>query len=115
MRMPFGIELVFLIVGPLIWFAHYLFIYSVNALRCARASVSLGAMWLGVPVSGWIIVLSSVLALTAMVWMTMHQHRRIVSMRRPAFHSRLTTALCLLSAMAVVWQTLPVFLVNACG
>jgi len=115
MRAPFGIELVYLLAGPLIWSAHYLFIYAVNALRCARSPALLSGMWLGFSGAAWMIVMSSLLALIAMGWVVVRQYRRKASAGEPAFHARLTTMLCLLSAMAVVWQTLPVFMVSACG
>jgi len=115
MRAPFGIELAYLIAGPSIWFAHYMFVYAVNALRCARVTAALGTRWLDVSAAGWIIMMSSVLALIGMGCVTVRQRRRIASAGGPAFHATLTGALCLLSAMAVVWQTLPVFIVCACG
>lgn len=115
MRAPFGIELLLLIAGPLIWFAHFLFIYAVNSLRCIRAPDALGAWWAGLPLGAWIIILSALVALLAMACISVHQHRRIQSAGRSTLHARLTSALCLLSAMAIVWQTLPVFLVSACS
>ena len=114
MRAPFGVELVFLVAGPLIWSAHYLFVYAVNALRCARSPTLLSGMWWGFSGAAWMLVASSLLALIAMGWVVALQYRRKASTEQPAFHARLTTMLCLLSAMAVVWQTLPVFMVSAC-
>jgi len=114
MRTRFWVELLFLIAGPVIWLAHYLFIYIVNALHCARRQSWLGAAWTALPVSSWIILCGSALALSAMAWAAIRQHRRVAAHGLPKFHAKLTVALCLLSGLAVVWQTLPVFMVSEC-
>lgn len=114
MRTRFWIELLFLIAGPVIWLAHYLFIYIVNALHCARPQSWLSTVWLALPISSWIILGASALALTSMAWAAIRQHRRIAAYGLPRFHAKLSAALCLLSALAVVWQTLPVFMVSEC-
>ncbi|CAM4014948.1 hypothetical protein [Bordetella muralis] len=114
MRNRFSIELWFLISGPMIWLAHFLSIYTLNALRCARPQSWLAVTWMTLPVSSWMILLASVLALCAMAWVAIRQNRRTVSSGQSAFHAKLTSTLCLLSAMAVVWQTMPVFLVAEC-
>jgi len=102
-----------LVAGPVIWLAHFLFIYAVNAIACARFSA--GASWGALPVSSWIILASSALAVAFMAAIGLHQRRRVLARRVPAFHGRLTVALCLLSAAAVVWETLPVATTPACS
>jgi len=115
MRTRFWVELGFYIAGPLIWLTHYLLSYAMNALHCARPLWSLDRQWLGWPIFAWVIVVSGVLALIAMGWIAVRQARRSAGAGRSRFHARLTRALVLLSAMAVIWQVLPVFLVPACG
>jgi len=112
MRTRFSVELLYLIAGPLIWLAHFLFIYIVNALACARSALT--GLWLGLPVSSWIIVAGSVAALAGMALAAWRQHARVRAQRAPPFHAWLCAALCGLSAVAVVWETLPVFLMAAC-
>ena len=51
MKTRFWIELLLLIAGPVIWLAHYLFIYTVNAVACARSA--LAGTWMGLPASSW--------------------------------------------------------------
>lgn len=112
MKTRFGIELLFLIAGPTIWLAHYLFIYTVNAVACARSAMA--DQWLGLSASSWIIVAGGVLALGGMAVATRRQRQRVRASGSPAFHAWLTAALCVLSAVAVIWETMPVFLMPAC-
>lgn len=107
------IELLFLIAGPVIWLAHYLLIYAINAVACAR--LPLGDTWMGMPVSSWAIVAASALALGAMAVVGLRQRKQVQAGTLPEFHAWLTAALCLLSAVAVAWETLPVFLASVCG
>lgn len=104
----------FLVVlaGPIIWAVHFLFIYAVNGVACARpASYD---MWAGFPVSSWIIVAASLLALCAMALIYGRRHTRLPQLGHPGFLSWLAGALSLLSALAVIWETIPVLLVPAC-
>lgn len=112
MKTRFWIELLLLIAGPVIWLAHYLFIYTVNAVACARAA--LAGTWMGLPASSWIIVAGGALALGGMAMATRRQRHRVRTSGAPSFHAWLTAALCVLSALAVIWETLPVFLMPAC-
>lgn len=113
MKTRFGIELLYLIAGPAIWMTHFLFIYAVNALGCARPAWN-GA-WMGMPATSWIIIGGSAVALGGMALAAWRQRWRVRTSGVPAFHAWLTAALCGLSAVAVLWETLPVFLLPACG
>ncbi|EHK64269.1 hypothetical protein [Achromobacter arsenitoxydans] len=112
MKASFGVELMFLIAGPSIWLAHFLFIYTVNAIACARMVPTAG--WLGLPASSWIIIAAGAAALAGMALAAMRQRARVSAKGAPAFHAWLTSGLCGLSAIAVVWETLPVLLLEAC-
>ncbi|HCQ47008.1 MAG TPA: hypothetical protein DIW53_09590 [Achromobacter sp.] len=115
---PFGRDLLLLIAGPLIWMVHFLGIYIVNALACARPASALAMQAAGLPVSSWVIIAASVAAWMAIAAAARHAARRSRRENAPdgaRFRAWLTGALCVLSALAVVWQTVPVFLVAACG
>ena len=114
-KTPFGTDLLFLIAGPAIWMVHFLAIYIVNALGCARPRSALAMSALGLPLSSWLILAGTALALTAMAIIAARQARRVRKFGLDGFHAWLTGALCLLSSLAVIWQTVPVFLVAACG
>ncbi|CAB3684708.1 hypothetical protein [Achromobacter piechaudii] len=113
-------QLLLPILGPTIWMAHFLAIYIVNALACARPGSLLAQHAGPLPVSSWLIVAASVAALAALTaTAALAQRQRAHGYNdAPAsarFRAWLTGALCLLSGLAVVWQTVPVFLVTACG
>ncbi|ASC66446.1 hypothetical protein B9P52_20190 [Achromobacter denitrificans] len=107
------IELLYLVAGPLIWLAHYLFVYPVNAIACARYPAV--GLWASLPASSWIILTASALALAGMAAASLAQRRRVREGRLPRFHGWLTGALCLLAGLAVAWETLPVWTTPACG
>ncbi|SSW67153.1 hypothetical protein AVE30378_02475 [Achromobacter veterisilvae] len=113
MQRRFWIELLLMVAGPVIWLAHFLFIYMVNAVACAHFPS--GGVWMALPVSSWIILAASALALAGMAAVSLYQRRRVRTRRLPRFHGWLTGSLCLLSAVAVLWETLPVLTAAACG
>ncbi len=96
--------------GPIIWTVHFLAIYSWTGVLCARPSWATDRMI----VSG--IVLVSVAAVAAItlihvrIWMHTAQ-----PMADAGFLRRTAAALGLLSALAIVWETLPAYIVPACG
>ncbi|RIJ05159.1 hypothetical protein DXK93_05455 [Achromobacter sp. K91] len=107
------LELLLLVAGPVIWLAHYLLIYAVNAIACARHAQADFA--LGLPASSWIILAASALAVAAMAAVCRHQRGRVRQHGLPQFHARLTGMLCALSAVAIAWEILPVFSASPCG
>lgn len=113
MQSPFARVFLFMLSGPIIWAGHFLFIYVVNGVACARPP--LRSAWLGVPLSSWMIVAASSAALVAMALVYLSQRERLPHTESPVFILRLAGMLSLLSAMAVGWQTVPVLLVTPCG
>ncbi|MGY6271333.1 hypothetical protein ACXIUT_16720 [Achromobacter denitrificans] len=107
-----GFELLLLVAGPVIWLIHYLSIYAVNAIACARYR---SGGWMGLPPSSWIILAAGVSALAGMAATALYQHRRVRFLGLPGLHRWLTDALCLLSGVAVAWETLPILTTSACG
>lgn len=102
----------FMLAGPIIWAVHFLFIYSVNGVNCARPGLS--GTWMEAPVPVWIIVAASVLALVAMAAAFLFRRSSMPPTAGREFIPWLAAGLSLLSALAVVWETLPVLLVPAC-
>lgn len=102
----------FMLASPIIWAAHFLFIYAVNGVACARPA--LNTIWAGTPVSSWIIVAASVLALGAMAMVYWRQRKEMQPTGERGFLAWLGVMLSLLLAVAVVWETMPVLLVPAC-
>jgi hypothetical protein len=103
----------FMLAGPLIWAVHYLTVYSVHGIACARPAWH--ATWAGVPASQWLIVAASAVALLAMALIHVRFRRRMPPLADARFLPWLAGALSLLSAVAVVWETIPVLWLPACG
>lgn len=99
--------------APTLWFVHFLAVYIINALGCARGQWQ--TPWLGLPASSWIIVVVSVLSLAAIALVWYRQSTRGPQEGSLRFLLWLTGALSLLSALAIVWETIPVLMVPACG
>lgn len=108
----FSRTFLFMLAGPLIWAAHFLFIYAVNGVNCARPA--LHDTWLGLSAPLWIIVAASLLALLAMAVIFLRHYWRMPRTATVGFVPWLAGALSLLSAVAIVWETMPVLLVPAC-
>lgn len=114
----FGRNPLLLIAGPMIWMVHFLGIYIVNAIACARPDSALAMHASGMPVSSWVILAGSAAALLAMgltIRIAIRSARHEDAPDAARFRVWLTGALCVLSALAVIWQTVPIFLVAACG
>lgn len=113
MQSRFSRTFLSMLAGPIIWAAHYLSIYTVNGIACARPA--LHGTWAGIPVSSWITIAASLLALVAMALVYLRQRTRMPPMENPGFLPWLAGALSLLSGVAVVWETIPVLLLPACA
>ncbi|ANN65244.1 hypothetical protein [Bordetella bronchialis] len=101
------------LAGPLFWSAHFLLAYGYNGVVCARPALQ--AEWLGVPASSWVVCASGCLALAGMALVYRRIRKRLPSLGDPRFLPGLAAALTLLSALAVIWQTLPALMLAPCG
>lgn len=96
--------------APLIWAVHFLAIYAWTAVLCERPE------WSAQSLIPWGIVLASataigvIAAINLRVWV-----RRKEPGGNAGFVRIITAALGLLIAIAIVWETLPAFMVPACG
>lgn len=115
MRSRSSVEMVYLFAGPVIWAVHFFLVYGTNALLCARVPWLAKLIWLGQPASTWITLATSVLGCAALVWLILRAPRRGFPGGRSSFLTTVGRTLCGLSLVAVIWQTLPVLLVSACG
>ncbi|AEC19466.1 hypothetical protein PT7_0926 [Pusillimonas sp. T7-7] len=113
MQSNFTRTFLFMLAGPLIWAAHFLFIYAWHGLVCARPALQIN--WLNMPISMWIILTAGVLALTVMAATHLCWRKRMPHMGNPKFLPWLAATLSLLSALAVVWETIPLVWIPACG
>lgn len=109
----FSRTFLFVFAGPIIWAAHFAFIYSTHGIICARPA--LRDVWAGAPGFSWIIVAASLVALAAMSLIYLRLHARMPHIGNPGFLPWLAGALSLLSAVAIIWETMPVLWTPVCG
>jgi hypothetical protein len=101
-------DLLLAMAGPMVWAGHLFSLYLAEALLCpeqgrwAHAPVHLIGAWL------------TVFALAAMLKLAIHQRPSGPTARRSAALF-VALPLTLLSTVAVLWTTLPLFLLPACA
>ena len=110
---PFTTNFLLMLAGPLIWAAHFLAVYVYAGILCARPRWNVE--WLGLSIAGWGTVAASVVALAAMAALLVFARARGVEHDNRIFIRWISIGLSLLSAVAIIWETVPVFLVPACG
>jgi hypothetical protein len=97
--MPFVATTLRISAGVIVWILHFAFVYGVTALACAR----------GLPaVVPWVIGGATAVAGTACLALIAREWRR------PGFEAWLTIGLDATALLAILWETLPVFMVPIC-
>jgi hypothetical protein len=106
-RLPTVSNLVLLVAGPVVWAVHFLAIYGFTGVVCARPGVDAGILAWGVPVAG--------AAAIALLGLLVLGARRAASRdgQRPFTH-QVGQGLAAFAALAIAWETLPVFLAPPC-
>lgn len=115
-------SLVSLIVGPLVWSAHFLIVYLSTAITCAKGFFEVNVMGMGI--APLVVAAATLLALALIVDGALLAYRRCSEPGRNARPSpdngsrrfMAHTALLLygLSLLAIIWEALPVFLITSC-
>jgi hypothetical protein len=118
-----GTDLWRVVLGPLIWAGHFLLVYVGAAILCQKAGRAASLL----PVQ-WATACATVLALAALALLTRTLWRvRARSLtdddyefehnspeERHRFLSHVALMLCALSAVAVIYTTIPVLLMESC-
>jgi len=99
------------LAGPLIWALHFVFIYAVHGVLCARPALQ-GPLY--ATLYFWVLVAASALALVAMAAIYLRLRAALRTSSTSAFLLWLAGALSLLSALAIVWETIPVLWLPIC-
>lgn len=116
----FTSKTLFLFAGLLIWAAHFMFVYSVNAVACARGLEDITILDAAlVPLTVALATLAALGAagyvlVAALAWkgpLAGEPHDDAAS----AFLRQVTIALTLLSIIAIVLSALPSFIVRPCA
>lgn len=106
-------RMLLLFSAPIIWAMHFLAVYGFTGILCARPALQ--QTWLGIGAMVWGIGLASAVAVAAIAAIHRHSWRACRQNSGPDFIAGTGAALGLLSVIAVVWETLPLFLVPPCG
>lgn len=109
-----------------VWALHFVVIYSLVGLACERGWTLHVVAGLNILV--WQLGLLCVIALALLAWLARRAARDVrhaaaersmpgpdVAAKRRRFVARVTLALCLLAAVAVLFTTIPAFLVPTCA
>jgi hypothetical protein len=115
----FTYQTLLVLSGLIIWAVHFLIVYPFNALACVYGLAAAEIVGIGiVPI---IIVIVTVLSLAligaALFAATAGRATEQPQIEAPnqRFLRFLTVGIGLLSAVAVIWETLPVFMIPPCG
>lgn len=113
MRLPVAThDLLLLFAGPMVWAAHFVLIYGLNGIACARSGSA--ARWGGLPWEAWAIVAAGVLA-AAVLAACAAARPRSESEHSRRFVRWTSLALLALALLAIAWETMAVLLVPACS
>jgi hypothetical protein len=108
---PFTRAFLLMFAGFLIWSVHFLAVYVFAALACARGFAQIE--WLGTGVTQWAIGALTLGALAAVAAVLVFPERRDGNGSNFVRWTSLTVGL--LSALSIVWQALPAYLVPTCA
>jgi hypothetical protein len=98
--------------GPLVWALHFVFIYGLAGVVCARPQVDWH--WLGIDATAWGIGAAGAVALAVIAVVSVRARPRKGMVGQAYFIAYTTVLLGLLSALAVVYETLTIWLVPSC-
>jgi hypothetical protein len=110
---PFG-DFLRVLIAPTIWFAHLAVVYAAEALICIGPPADRDTTM------GWVVFLATVAALTGLITLA----ARLLRPRNAApptsdpgnaWFRHASLLLTFLSAMAVIWTTLPTVVLSACA
>jgi hypothetical protein len=100
-----------LFFGPIAWALHFLSIYTITGVLCARPQWL--ASWAGFPVASWSVLGTSVVAAIAIV-LVLLLPRATDGSGESSFISQVSRGLGWLALVAIAWETSAAFLVPAC-
>jgi hypothetical protein len=100
--------------GPIVWAAHFFGLYLTEALLCTAPEAATGAQVRSIGAGMTVIALAALVALALR-----HRHGFRLSAggntRTPAALSKFAGPLTIVSILAVLWTSIPLFLLPACA
>lgn len=117
-------SLVGIVGGPLVWTVHFLLVYVFTAVACAFRFADL--TFLGTSIVNSLMVIATLLAVAVigwLGWLAWGRYRRAGGpertddplLSRHQFFSLVALLLCVLSAIGVVYEGIPLLMLPACG
>lgn len=101
-------DFLLLMAGPVVWAVHFVAIYSLTGIVCARPELPRSLVTWGVTLMG----VAAIAALAAIfLWM----RPRVADAAVRRFLLQVGIGLAALSGLAIVLETLPLFLAAPCG
>ena len=98
---------VLLAAGPVMWAVHFLAIYGFTGVVCARPAVDAGIV-------AWGVVGLGLAAIAVLVLVALGARRTASQTGSRPFAQQVGLGLAAFAALAIVWETLPVFLAAPC-
>ena len=114
----FSIQILFVMSGLIVWGVHLLAVYTVNALACARGFADMDVLGIGIaPFTIVVLGLVSLVVLAGLAAVAVRERGPFSADegQEQSFLRFLTIAIAGLSGVAVVWETIPAFLIPPCG
>ncbi|HEY0848061.1 MAG TPA: hypothetical protein VGE12_22030 [Noviherbaspirillum sp.] len=97
--------------GPIIWAAHFVAVYVLVALACARQFAQ--AAWLGIGLVSWGIALLTFAGVAGIVAIAARQYDGRSG--QGEFERWITVTAAGLSILAIVWEAIPAVILPPCG
>jgi hypothetical protein len=104
-------DILLLFAGPIVWAVHFVGIYALAGIVCARPGSA--GRWQGLGWEGWAIVTASMVAVAVLAACWRLRSRSEDAHNRGFLHW-MAAALAALAVLAIAWETLSVFLVPGC-
>lgn len=104
-------DILLLFAGPIVWAVHFIGIYALTGIVCARPGSA--GRWLGLAWESWAIVGAGVLA-ALVLGACFFVRSRSEDAHNRQFVQGTAMALAALALLAIAWETLSVFLVPGC-
>lgn len=108
---PFARDFLRLFFGPIVWALHFLSIYAITGVLCARPHLL--AHWLGFPLTSWSVLAAGLVAAAGIAGVLLVQ-RGSGSRGDEGFREQVARGLGWLALLAIAWETSAAFLVPGC-
>lgn len=99
-------------IGPLVWAVHFLAIYGMTALACAR-DFAAGAIVVAGFIGSVTLLAAAVLGVT--IWLAIRGRRSLTLTATSEFTHWLAAGINSLALLAVLWEAMPILLVPICA